>query len=103
MRVLDPFVGSGTTVIASESIGLDSIGVESHPFIVRIARAKQKWDSDIIKFSELSYKILNEAEKNPANNIENYPAIVRKCFPDKTLIRLHSLKTAFDKFKSSSP
>ena len=39
-RVIDPFAGSGTTLIAAEDSGANCYGVESHPFVARVARAK---------------------------------------------------------------
>src|SRR5437016_10759583 len=39
-RVFDPFAGSGTTLIAAEDAGVAAFGVEAHPFIYRLARAK---------------------------------------------------------------
>jgi hypothetical protein len=40
LNVLDPFAGSGTTLLVARSAGADSIGIESHPFVARVARAK---------------------------------------------------------------
>ena len=37
--ILDPFAGSGSTLAASEAIGYESIGVESDPAYVELARA----------------------------------------------------------------
>ena len=37
--VLDPFSGSGTTLLAAEAAGVLSFGFESHPFVARIATA----------------------------------------------------------------
>src|SRR3990170_3675442 len=45
-RVLDPFVGSGTTLIESEFAGVHGIGIEAHPFIAKIATSKQNWVQD---------------------------------------------------------
>ena len=40
VTVLDPFAGAGTTLIAAEKWGASAYGVEAHPFVTRIARAK---------------------------------------------------------------
>ena len=45
-RVLDPFAGSGTTVLAAEAAGAEGLGVEAHPFVARVARAKLLWRAD---------------------------------------------------------
>lgn len=37
--VLDPFAGSGSTLAAAEAVGYDSIGVESDPHYVEVARS----------------------------------------------------------------
>lgn len=39
-RVVDPFAGSGTTLLAAEDVGVESAGVEAHPFVFRVAQAK---------------------------------------------------------------
>ena len=43
VRVLDPFAGSGTTLLSAAAAGAASIGFESHPFVARIGRAKLLW------------------------------------------------------------
>ena len=40
VRVLDPFAGSGTVLLEAEEQDVPSYGVESHPFVARIAQAK---------------------------------------------------------------
>jgi DNA modification methylase len=37
IRVLDPFAGSGTTILAAQDAGAESIGIEAHPFVFRVA------------------------------------------------------------------
>src|SRR5215204_5953661 len=39
-RALDPFCGRGTTSLASRILGLPSVGIDSNPVAVAIARAK---------------------------------------------------------------
>lgn len=42
LRVLDPFLGSGTTCLACDEMNIPSYGIEAHPFVYRVARAKRK-------------------------------------------------------------
>lgn len=44
--VLDPFCGSGTTLVEGRAAGLDVIGSDLNPLAVRIARAKV-WKADL--------------------------------------------------------
>jgi hypothetical protein len=49
-RVVDPFVGSGPTLLAAEDIGVESAGVEAHPFVFRVAQAKLlRRSSDVMR------------------------------------------------------
>ena len=45
-RVFDPFAGSGTALRAVEQPGVESCGLEAHPFVARMAEAKWAWRSD---------------------------------------------------------
>src|SRR5689334_9269811 len=60
-RVFDPFVGSGTVVLEAERAGAQGLGIESHPFVARIARAKLEWKQDVASFRKLSHSILDSA------------------------------------------
>ncbi|MBW4477411.1 MAG: lecithin retinol acyltransferase family protein [Tolypothrix brevis GSE-NOS-MK-07-07A] len=40
VTVLDPFAGSGTTLLASEKLEVECYGIEAHPFVMRVAKAK---------------------------------------------------------------
>jgi hypothetical protein len=48
--VLDPFCGTGTTPVECKKMGLESIGIESHPFLRFAASTKIDWsvDSEIL-------------------------------------------------------
>src|SRR3989442_8447904 len=56
--LFDPFVGSGTTLLAAQECGIKSIGLEAHPFVARIARAKTSWQTDAMQLKEFTAQIL---------------------------------------------
>ena len=41
--VLDPFCGTGTTLVECKRLGLDGVGVEAHPMAHLACRAKTDW------------------------------------------------------------
>lgn len=54
VRVFNPFIGSGTTLLAAENQGVASYGTEAHPFIFRVARAKLYCRSGADEYLSLS-------------------------------------------------
>jgi site-specific DNA-methyltransferase (adenine-specific) len=44
--ILDPFAGSGSTIVAAEQLGIEAIGIEKQPEYVEIARARLKNEQD---------------------------------------------------------
>jgi hypothetical protein len=94
MAVLDPFAGSGTSLIASEQCNVLAYGFESHPFVARIAKAKLKWNTstgDLINASKL---LINYAS-NSKVDCDNVPDLIFKCYNSDTLKKLFALKNAF--------
>jgi hypothetical protein len=81
---LDPFVGSGTTVLAAEQAGVKGIGFEYHPFVVRIASIKILWDTDLIQFTNFAFNILEEAKKL-SKPLDEYPELVNRCYDENNL------------------
>jgi hypothetical protein len=45
-RVLDPFCGTGTTLVECKKLGLVTIGVERNPMACFASRVKLEWDID---------------------------------------------------------
>ena len=45
-RVLDPFCGTGTTLVEAKKMGLPSVGIESHPLTHFVSRTKVDWSPD---------------------------------------------------------
>lgn len=44
--VLDPFVGSGTTVVTSKLFGVDAIGIDANPVASFVSQVKTEWSKD---------------------------------------------------------
>jgi len=93
--VLDPFAGSGTVLIESEMCNVDSIGIEPHPFVSRIAKTKLYWREDHSVFLRYALSILEDAKKLNSH-IYEYPDLIHKCFPEHILKRLDSLRKAWE-------
>ncbi|MBE3570570.1 MAG: DNA modification methylase [Bacillales bacterium] len=100
-NVFDPFVGSGTTLISCDSLGINSIGVESHPLVSRIAKAKLNWDCEWNLFKSYAYHILEEAKKY-GGKTEGYPELIYRVYTEKSLKELDSLKCVLNKNKDDS-
>lgn len=92
--LFDPFAGSGTTIIAGQEVGIDSIGLEAHPFVARIAQAKLKWSSDMQAFRELSDEILKMANSIDGKTT-GYAKLIYDCYPEDVLLKLDALKSAY--------
>jgi hypothetical protein len=89
--VLDPFVGSGTTLLAAEQVGVQGIGFESHALIAKVASAKLLWNTDINSFREFADSVLLSAEKT-SKKLDFYPSIVNCCYDEENLKMIDCLK-----------
>lgn len=99
-RVLDPFAGSGTTLLSCDKLGVLSYGYEPHPLIYEIAAGKLLWKSDTDLFLNTANDILVHA-KNDDSAIDQYPDIVLKCYDEKNLEEIDHLKKAL--YAESNP
>ncbi|MBI2478242.1 MAG: DNA modification methylase, partial [Planctomycetia bacterium] len=84
IRVFDPFAGSGTTLLAAQDAGVESYGVESHPFISRLARAKLARSTDSVGYRDFARTVLKAAGQRTGSVVE-YPPLIRKCYRDEAL------------------
>lgn len=99
-RVFDPFVGSGTTLLACQRAGAESIGVESHPFVSRITAAKLLWDLDPGPLLALSSRVLRGSH---SITVDRPAPLLAKCYPANTLAKLQGLKFAIDSETEAGP
>jgi len=102
LRVLDPFVGSGTTCLACDEMGIPSHGIEAHPFVHRVAEAKLSYATDPGRFMAKAEKAFRFAGKATAQT-EHYPEIIQKCFGPETLDYLDRFRQAVEAEQDGSP
>jgi hypothetical protein len=100
--VLDPFAGSGTTLLAAEKRGAQCFGIEAHPFLCRITRAKLAHRTDPEAFRRLIAKIKKSAIAMRSKP-KPYPPLIEKCYESNTLARLDSLRQALEEHADDSP
>jgi hypothetical protein len=102
VQVFDPFAGSATTLVVAEMTGVPSWGIDSHPFICRIARAKLAWRSDPDAYHRKIHELRKTAD-GLAPRLEGYPPLVYKCYDEKTLAELDVLRQACEHVQDDSP
>lgn len=93
-RIIDPFAGSGTVLIESEFAGVESYGVEAHPYVYRIAKAKLNWNFPADIFKEEALALLKRAKSKTITQTE-FPKLIMSCYPLETIQKLEALKQAW--------
>ncbi len=99
--VLDPFSGSGTTVLEAEQCGMEAMGVEAHPLVAHVGRAKPLWRHDAEAFKEFAHRILDRAMRRKPEG-KAPPPLLAKCFPPDVLAKLYSLRAAWQEQNDES-
>ncbi len=61
--VLDPFCGSGTTLVECRKAGVKSVGVEAHPMAALASRVKTNWHLDPRALTRRARRILRRASQ----------------------------------------
>ena len=80
--VLDPFCGSGTTLLACRELGIDSIGFDVNPVAIFASRVKtREYDASMLR--EAGRALLNRKFQKPFGDVPG--AFVRKAFNPHTL------------------
>ena len=102
VTVFDPFAGSATTLLEAENEGVPSWGIDSHPFVARIALAKLAWRSDPNAYTS-KIKAIRNAARKLAHSITGYPPLIYKCYDENTLADLDRLRRAYEQVADDSP
>ena len=61
--VLDPFCGTGTTLVECKKLGIASLGIESNPMAHFASAVKVDWSAECAKLSAYAEKVSSSAEK----------------------------------------
>jgi len=104
--IYDPFAGTGTTNIVAQQQGLNSVGVEAHPFVAFVARTKLFWEFEPQSLLKAVTKHLNFIEQNISEadfaQIDLagiFPELILKCFSEARLKELYLIRESLAQVK----
>ena len=101
-RILDPFVGAGTTLLAAKEMGISSNGYDLSPLAVLVSNTKTSTFSR--KRLEASWQTLERtlmcSNTTPLNRV--YPELVHKALPEGRLEALDAVATSIESIECSS-
>lgn len=83
-NLIDPFAGSGTSLLAAEKAGIRSWGTEAHSFIYKVATSKLSWDFEVSKLLDY-YDELEERKSRTKWSAIEVP-------PQSLLLKMYSLE-----------
>ena len=95
VRVFDPFAGCATTLVAAEQCGVPSCGIDSHPFVARVAKAKLAYRSCPDAYRQAAKQVLALAKRD-RSRLDAYAQLVRKCYTEESLGQLDCLRRSVD-------
>lgn len=103
-HVLDPFCGSGTTLVEASRLGANAYGTDLNPLAVLIANAKiicLRTDISVLRefFSRLKRRL--ELTHTPADQNDERSIYLRKWFDQSVLYEMEAIRIAIEQETSS--
>jgi DNA modification methylase len=95
--LLDPFIGCGTTCVEAKRHGVNSIGIEAHPFVRWVAQTKVNWEIPIVDVVQNYQDVVRTAQAIvSAKRVSSatVPELVRKCYSEPNLVSLLAIRDA---------
>lgn len=71
--VLDPFVGTGTTLVECKKLGIDSVGIDANPIGAFASQVKTTWDIDLVEFDQRRLDLLGSIIEPLRSMGKRYP------------------------------
>jgi DNA modification methylase len=99
--ILDPFAGSGTTLVAANELCIPSIGFEKHYFVRRIANSKLHYIIDIEYAKKLFSEITSNLEANNFN-FDEQPDLLKRCYTPEVLKMLIAIRDRYNNIQDNS-
>lgn len=92
--LLDPFCGSGTSLLVSKELGIPSIGMDINPYAVMLTRVKSKryYEQSIKKSVAILIKLLNSDVEYEIHNFVN----IEKWFREDIIDTLSKIKKCIE-------
>ncbi len=107
--VLDPFCGTGTTLVASRLVGRKALGVEVNPFLCMASRVKSRADFDlpllkleVARLLEVAGAALITAEEAPTTLVEMLPTMPRleRWIARRVALKIVALRRCIEEYVS---
>ena len=96
--VLDPFCGSGTTLVEAAHLGVSAIGLDINPLAVLIANAKVaalRADTDeLLRYAKAATRARRRTRSKPADEARS--SYLRAWFAPEQLIRIEELRRGIE-------
>ena len=99
--ILDPFAGSGTTLVAANEMRFPSIGFEKQYFVNRIANIKLRYTFNI----DHTRKLYNEIIHSPVSknfNFDEQPKLLKNCYTPEILGILIAMRDKYNEIADNS-
>ena len=103
--LLDPFAGCGTSLVEAKYRGVNSVGMEAHPFVYWVAKTKCFWEYDLGVLHNDLQKLLTALHRKSSfpgkKALAEFPELIHKCYSDENLWTLKFIRDTIESFNCS--